>query len=186
MTGSMSIDGQTNGCCQADIAAPVSRRAAWIDQACAALWLIAEGHTPATAEHWAQPIPSFAAAPGAGIDAFTTISRSGEGRMDESKVFGWRIRELRCWRGLTLREAAGLAGLSFLAVTRTRSLPDGHPANSQERANTSGHTGQGVQRSRATRRALSTACCSSGLMTPTGSPRRVLITCSTVVTIAQP
>ncbi len=32
--------------------------------------------------------------------------------MDETKAFGWRVRELRCWRRLTLREAAGLAGLS--------------------------------------------------------------------------
>ncbi|MGH3780849.1 MAG: helix-turn-helix domain-containing protein, partial [Pseudonocardiaceae bacterium] len=33
--------------------------------------------------------------------------------MDEAKALGWRVRELRCWRRLTLREAAGLAGLSF-------------------------------------------------------------------------
>jgi transcriptional regulator with XRE-family HTH domain len=33
--------------------------------------------------------------------------------MDEAKVLGRRVRELRCWRRLTLREAAGLAGLSF-------------------------------------------------------------------------
>ncbi|MDQ3761264.1 MAG: helix-turn-helix domain-containing protein [Actinomycetota bacterium] len=33
--------------------------------------------------------------------------------MDEAKVLGRRVRELRCWRQLTLREAAGLAGLSF-------------------------------------------------------------------------
>src|SRR5262249_35805808 len=38
----------------------------------------------------------------------------GEGDgVDEVKACGWRLRELRCWRGLTLREAAGLAGLSF-------------------------------------------------------------------------
>src|SRR5262249_33630335 len=38
----------------------------------------------------------------------------GEGDdVDEVKAFGWRLCELRCWRGLTLREAAGLAGLSF-------------------------------------------------------------------------
>lgn len=28
-------------------------------------------------------------------------------------MFGTRLREVRCWRGLTLREAADLAGLSF-------------------------------------------------------------------------
>jgi transcriptional regulator with XRE-family HTH domain len=33
--------------------------------------------------------------------------------MDEAKALGRRLRELRCWRRLTLREAAGLAGLSF-------------------------------------------------------------------------
>jgi transcriptional regulator with XRE-family HTH domain len=33
--------------------------------------------------------------------------------MDEAKALGRRVRELRCWRGLTLRVAAGLAGLSF-------------------------------------------------------------------------
>lgn len=33
--------------------------------------------------------------------------------MDEDKAFGRRLREVRCWRGLNLREAAGLAGLSF-------------------------------------------------------------------------
>ncbi|MGH4011062.1 MAG: helix-turn-helix domain-containing protein [Pseudonocardiaceae bacterium] len=33
--------------------------------------------------------------------------------MDEARAFGRRLREVRCWRELTLREAAGLAGLSF-------------------------------------------------------------------------
>ncbi|MGH3800898.1 MAG: helix-turn-helix domain-containing protein [Pseudonocardiaceae bacterium] len=33
--------------------------------------------------------------------------------MDEVTAFGRRLREVRCWRQLTLREAAGLAGLSF-------------------------------------------------------------------------
>jgi transcriptional regulator with XRE-family HTH domain len=33
--------------------------------------------------------------------------------MEELRTFGRRLRELRCWRRLTLREAAGLAGLSF-------------------------------------------------------------------------
>ncbi len=37
----------------------------------------------------------------------------GRDSVDEAKVLGRRLRELRCWRGLTLREAAGLAGLSF-------------------------------------------------------------------------
>ncbi|MGH4006867.1 MAG: helix-turn-helix domain-containing protein, partial [Pseudonocardiaceae bacterium] len=33
--------------------------------------------------------------------------------MDEARAFGRRLREVRCWRELTLREAASLAGLSF-------------------------------------------------------------------------
>ncbi|MGH3800481.1 MAG: helix-turn-helix domain-containing protein [Pseudonocardiaceae bacterium] len=33
--------------------------------------------------------------------------------MDEAKALGRRLREIRCWRRLTLREAAGLAGRSF-------------------------------------------------------------------------
>ncbi|MGH4006868.1 MAG: helix-turn-helix domain-containing protein [Pseudonocardiaceae bacterium] len=36
-----------------------------------------------------------------------------EGSVDEARAFGRRLREVRCWRELTLREAAGLAGLSF-------------------------------------------------------------------------
>jgi transcriptional regulator with XRE-family HTH domain len=33
--------------------------------------------------------------------------------VDEAKALGRRVREVRSWRQLTLREAAGLAGLSF-------------------------------------------------------------------------
>jgi len=33
--------------------------------------------------------------------------------MDEAKALGWRLREVRGWRQLSLREASGLAGLSF-------------------------------------------------------------------------
>jgi hypothetical protein len=34
-------------------------------------------------------------------------------RLDDAKAFGLRLLELRGWRDLTLREAAGLAGLSY-------------------------------------------------------------------------
>jgi hypothetical protein len=44
--------------------------AAWIDPACAALWLIAEGHTPTAAEAWAGRIPSWATASRNAITAF--------------------------------------------------------------------------------------------------------------------
>nr|WP_232328301.1 aminoglycoside phosphotransferase [Kibdelosporangium sp. MJ126-NF4] len=48
--------------------------AAFIDPACAALWLIAEGHTPAAAEAWAATIPAWQDAPTAGIDIFTVVN----------------------------------------------------------------------------------------------------------------
>lgn len=48
--------------------------AAWVDPGCAALWLIAEGHTPQAAEAWATQIPSWATASLQEIDAFTAAS----------------------------------------------------------------------------------------------------------------
>lgn len=48
--------------------------AAFIDPACAALWLIAEGHTPAAAETWASTIPVWRDAPAAGVDIFTAVN----------------------------------------------------------------------------------------------------------------
>ncbi|OKJ99027.1 hypothetical protein AMK34_13065 [Amycolatopsis sp. CB00013] len=50
--------------------------AAWVDPACAALWLIAEGHSPAAAENWAAAIPAWREAPATGIDVFTTVNRN--------------------------------------------------------------------------------------------------------------
>ncbi|MGW4127284.1 phosphotransferase [Amycolatopsis japonica] len=50
--------------------------AAWVDPACAALWLIAEGHSPAAAKNWAAAIPAWREAPATGIDIFTTVNRN--------------------------------------------------------------------------------------------------------------
>ena len=44
--------------------------AAWIDPACTTLWLIAEGHTPAVAEAWAAPVPSWTLASPQALDVF--------------------------------------------------------------------------------------------------------------------
>jgi transcriptional regulator with XRE-family HTH domain len=41
------------------------------------------------------------------------VEQQGRDSVDETKALRRRLRELRCWRGLTLREAADLAGLSF-------------------------------------------------------------------------
>ncbi len=48
--------------------------AAWIDTACAALWLIAEGHTPADAESWAAGVTAWADATEPALNAFTTTN----------------------------------------------------------------------------------------------------------------
>ncbi len=66
--------------------------AAWIDPACAALWLIAEGHTPQAAESWAQQIPSFSAASRSGIDAFTTLSRRLWEQIAHDDPQPWKLR----------------------------------------------------------------------------------------------
>jgi transcriptional regulator with XRE-family HTH domain len=41
------------------------------------------------------------------------IAKEGRNGVDETQVLGRRVREVRCWRGLTLREAADLAALNF-------------------------------------------------------------------------
>lgn len=50
-----------------------TRGAAWIDPACLAVWLIASGHSPQSAESWAARIPSWRTAPAAALDEFARI-----------------------------------------------------------------------------------------------------------------
>lgn len=50
-----------------------TRGAAWIDPACLAVWLIASGHTPGSAESWAARIPSWHSAPASAVDEFARI-----------------------------------------------------------------------------------------------------------------
>ncbi len=40
-------------------------------------------------------------------------ARTREGNVDDARAFGKRLREVRIWRGLNLRAAAGLAGRSY-------------------------------------------------------------------------
>jgi hypothetical protein len=47
-----------------------SQGAAWIDTACAALWLIAEGHTPLAAETWARSCRTWDEADPTALNAF--------------------------------------------------------------------------------------------------------------------
>lgn len=48
--------------------------ASWVDTACTALWLIAEGHTPASAEAWVSPVTVWTTASTAAIDTFVAIN----------------------------------------------------------------------------------------------------------------
>jgi hypothetical protein len=50
-----------------------TRGAAWIDPACLAVWLVASGHDPDSAESWAARIPSWRAAPATALDEFARI-----------------------------------------------------------------------------------------------------------------
>ena len=49
--------------------------AGWIDPACLALWLIAEGHTPARAEAWAWAHTHLAGVDPNALDVFTAVNR---------------------------------------------------------------------------------------------------------------
>jgi hypothetical protein len=64
--------------------------AAWIDTACAALWLIAEGHTPADAESWASKRAMWAATTPEQIDVFTTINAVLWGQIAEAEPRFWK------------------------------------------------------------------------------------------------
>jgi len=50
-----------------------TRGAAWIDPACLAVWLIASGQSPDSAESWVARIPSWLAASPAALDEFARI-----------------------------------------------------------------------------------------------------------------
>ncbi|MPZ85467.1 MAG: aminoglycoside phosphotransferase [Actinophytocola sp.] len=66
--------------------------AAWIDTACAALWLIAEGHTPADAEAWASGIPIWTNGTADALDAFAAINAGLWGQIAEAEPRPWKLR----------------------------------------------------------------------------------------------
>ncbi|PCG82073.1 aminoglycoside phosphotransferase [Streptomyces sp. WZ.A104] len=53
-----------------------TRGAAWLDAGYWVIWLIAAGHTPASAERWATQIPSWHTAPTEGITAFAAANHT--------------------------------------------------------------------------------------------------------------
>lgn len=64
--------------------------AAWLDTACAALWLIAEGHSPAGAETWASTVSAWATATPQKIDAFTAINEVLWGQIAAADPCAWK------------------------------------------------------------------------------------------------
>jgi len=51
-----------------------TRGAAWPDAGYWVIWLIAAGHAPASAEHWAAEIPSWHTVPAEGVTAFAAAN----------------------------------------------------------------------------------------------------------------
>ncbi|GHB01763.1 hypothetical protein GCM10010305_51280 [Streptomyces termitum] len=51
-----------------------TRGAAWLDAGYWAVWLVAAGHTPASAERWAAEVPSWSTAPAEGVTAFAAAN----------------------------------------------------------------------------------------------------------------
>jgi len=66
--------------------------APWIDLACTALWLIAEGHTPACADRWASAHPAWLTAPSAAIDTFAATSAALWDQIAASEPRPWKLR----------------------------------------------------------------------------------------------
>jgi hypothetical protein len=65
--------------------------AGWIDAACAALWLIAEGHTPSAAEAWAHELPVRRPATQAGLDTFVAVNVRLWARIADDDPQPWKL-----------------------------------------------------------------------------------------------
>ncbi len=65
--------------------------AAWIDPACAALWLIAEGHTPAAAEAWASTLPAWSHVPANGLDTFVAVNTRLWAQIADNDPQPWKL-----------------------------------------------------------------------------------------------
>ncbi|WP_329156952.1 aminoglycoside phosphotransferase [Streptomyces anulatus] len=69
-----------------------TRGAAWLDAGYWIIWLIASGHTPASAEQWAAEIPSWHTAPAEGITAFATTNASLWSEISKADPAPWTLR----------------------------------------------------------------------------------------------
>lgn len=66
--------------------------AAWVDTACAALWLIAEGHSPAAAESWASRTEVWAETTPKALDVFTKTNVVLWGQIAAAEPRPWKQR----------------------------------------------------------------------------------------------
>jgi hypothetical protein len=66
--------------------------AAWLDTACAALWLIAEGHSPQDAETWASGVAVWAGATPKALDVLTKTNAALWGQIAAAEPRSWKQR----------------------------------------------------------------------------------------------
>ncbi|WP_307825378.1 aminoglycoside phosphotransferase [Streptomyces sp. MBT55] len=69
-----------------------TRGAAWLDAGYWTIWLIAAGHTPTSAEHWATEVPSWHAAPAEGIAAFAAANATLWAEISTADPAPWTMR----------------------------------------------------------------------------------------------
>ncbi|MFD7618152.1 aminoglycoside phosphotransferase [Streptomyces sp. NPDC059802] len=69
-----------------------TRGAAWLDAGYWVIWLIAAGHTPASAEGWAAEIPAWHTAPAEGITAFAAANVNVWSGISTADPDPWTLR----------------------------------------------------------------------------------------------
>jgi hypothetical protein len=69
-----------------------TRGASWIDPACAVVWLIAFGHTPADAEQWAEQLPAWHTATPTHLAAFAQAQHTMWAAIAKDHPDAWLLR----------------------------------------------------------------------------------------------
>jgi hypothetical protein len=69
-----------------------TRGAAWLDAGYWVIWLVASGHAPASAEHWAAEVPTWHTAPAEGITAFAAANRNVWDEISTADPDPWTLR----------------------------------------------------------------------------------------------
>ncbi|WP_328547155.1 aminoglycoside phosphotransferase [Streptomyces platensis] len=69
-----------------------TRGASWLDAGYWVIWLIASGHSPASAERWAAEVPAWHTAPAEGIAAFAAANRNVWDEISTADPDPWTLR----------------------------------------------------------------------------------------------